>query len=77
MNRSRIRNLMYNSILGREIKLDEIRTEDTIEVLATVLTIITDVFDIEKQRNQEEYLHLLSIVDPQSILKDKRKRSRL
>lgn len=68
---------MYNSILGREIKLDEIRTEDTIEVLATVLTIITDVFDIEKQRNQEEYLHLLSIVDPQSVLKDKRKRSRL
>ncbi len=77
MNRSRIRNLMYNSILGREIELDEIRTEDTIEVLATVLTIITDVFDIEKQRNQEEYLHLLSIVDPQSVLKDKRKRSRL
>ena len=73
MNRSRIRNLMYNSILGREIELDEIRTEDTIEVLATVLTIITDVFDIEKQRNQEEYLHLLSIVDPQSVLKDKRK----
>jgi len=68
---------MYNSILGREIELDEIRTEDTIEVLATVLTIITDVFDIEKQRNQEEYLHLLSIVDPQSVLKDKRKRSRL
>ena len=77
MNRLRIRNLMYNSILGREIELDEIRTEDTIEVLATVLTIITDVFDIEKQRNQEEYLHLLSIVDPQSVLKDKRKRSRL
>jgi len=68
---------MYNSILGREIELDVIRTEDTIEVLATVLTIITDVFDIEKQRNQEEYLHLLSIVDPQSVLKDKRKRSRL
>ncbi len=73
MNRSRIRNLMYNSILGRPIELDEIRTGEAIEVLATVLTIITDVFDIEKQRNQEEYLHLLSIVDPQSVLKDKRK----
>ncbi len=64
---------MYNSILGREIELDEIRTEDTIEVLATVLTIIRDVFNLENQRNPEEYLHLLSSVDPQSVLKDKRK----
>ncbi|GFN39187.1 MAG: hypothetical protein YK1309IOTA_210003 [Marine Group I thaumarchaeote] len=73
MSRRKIRNLMYNSILGRPIELDEIRTGEAIEVLATVLTIIRDVFNLENQRNPEEYLHLLSSVDPQSVLKDKRK----